>query len=132
MFAAFGKRADFAQLIKIFHTPSQLDQRTYSPTAIKSTRVRKVSGNPDAFLISTSMVERSNRTWRMRCRRLTRLTDAHSKVWENHQAALALTFVAYNFCTVHSTLKTTPAVAHGLTDKVWSMEDLLTELAKHD
>ena len=68
----------------------------------------------------------------MRCRRMTRLTNAHSKVWENHEAALALTFVAYNFVTVHSTLKTTPAVKHGITDHVWTMDELLVELAKHD
>jgi hypothetical protein len=62
---------------------------------------------------------------------MTRLTNAHSKTWENHEAALAMRFAAYNFCTIHSTLKTTPAVAHGLTDHVWSLEELLTELTAH-
>lgn len=131
MVESFRHRADFAQLIKIFQQPSTNEQRTYSPSQIKSTRRRHVSGNPDPKHVSTSTVERSNLTWRMRCRRMTRLTNAHSKTWLNHEAALAITFAAYNFVTVHSTLKTTPAVAHGLTDHVWSMEELLTELAKH-
>jgi transposase-like protein/IS1 family transposase len=125
----FNRRADFAQLIKIFSKPQ--DQRTYSPSTIKGTRRRIVAGDPDPDHISTSMVERSNLTWRMRCRRLTRLTNAHSKIWFNHEAALAMTFAVYNFCTVHSTLKTTPAVAHGLTDHVWTLEELLGELAAH-
>ncbi len=128
---AFRWRVDFAQLIKIFAHPSLTDQRTYSPTTIKSTRRRVIAGKPDPKHVSTSMVERSNLTWRMRCRRMTRLTNGHSKKWQNHEAALALMFAAYNFVTVHSTLKTTPAVAHGLTDHVWSMEELLGELARH-
>ena len=128
---AFRYRGDFAQLIKIFQNPSQNDQRTYSPTTIKSTRHRIIQGNPDKSQISTSMVERSNLTWRMRCRCMTRLTNAHSKKWQNHEAALALVFTVYNFVTVHSTLKTTPAVAHGLTDHAWTMEELLGELVKY-
>lgn len=131
MFESFRHRADFAQLIKIYANPSQTDQRTYSPTQIKSTRHRIVIGDPDKSQISTSMVERSNLTWRMRCRRMTRLTNGHSKKWDNHEAALALIFTVYNFVTVHSTLKTTPAVAHGLIDHPWTMEELLGELAKH-
>ncbi len=131
MVEGFNRRAAFAQLIKIFSKPSSQDQRTYSPSTIKSTRRRVVAGNPDPKHVSTSMVERSNLTWRMRCRRMTRLTNAHSKTWYNHEAALAMTFIAYNFVTVHSTLKTTPAVAHGLTDHVWTLEELLTELTAH-
>ena len=66
---------------------------------------------------------------RMQIRRLTRLTNAHSKKWENHEAATALYFAFYNFCRVHSTLKTTPAVASGLTDHVWSVAELLEKAA---
>jgi len=131
MVEAFRHRGDFAQLIKIFSTPTQQDQRTYSPSTIKSTRQRVVSGNPNKKHISTSIVERSNLTWRMRCRRLTRLTNGHSKSWQHHEAALGLMFCAYNFCTVHTTLKQTPAVAHGLAIKTWSIEELLTVLAEH-
>jgi IS1 family transposase len=128
---AFRHRVNFAQLIKIFGPAKNPGAGTYTPSEIKRTRTRVIVGKPDKAAISTSIVERSNRTWRMRCRRMTRLTDAHSKKWENHTAALALTFVAYNFVTVHTTLKTTPAVAHGLTDHPWTMEELLTELATH-
>lgn len=128
---SFRSRAHVAQLIKIFQNPSTNDQRTYSPSPIKSTRRRVIMGTPKPEAVSTSIVERSNLTLRMRCRRMTRLTNAHSKKLENHYAALALTFVAYNFVTVHTTLKTTPAVAHGLTDHPWSMEELLAELANH-
>ncbi len=128
---SFRSRVAFAQLIKIFANPSQNDQRTYSPTQIKSTRRRVIAGDPDKKHVSTSIIERSNLTWRMRCRRMTRLTNAHSKKWQNHEAALALVFTVYNFVTVHSTLKTTPAVAHGLADHPWTMEELLGELAKH-
>jgi len=83
-------------------------------------------GNPDSNRICTSHVERSNLTIRMGIRRMARLTNAFSKKWENHEAALALFFAYYNFCRVHGTLKTTPAVAAGITDHVWTMEELLT------
>ena len=76
----------------------------------------------------TSHVERANLTLRMQIRRLTRLTNGFSKKWENHEAALALWFVYYNFCRVHMTLKTTPAVAAGLTEHVWSVAELLAQL----
>lgn len=128
MVEAFGYRADFAQLIKIFgKNPG--DDRTYSPGTIKRTRRRIVNGNPDEGRISTSHIERSNLTIRTCCRRMTRLTNAFSKKWENHEAALALFFVAYNFVTIHGTLKTTPAVAHGLTNEPWTIDRLLVELA---
>jgi hypothetical protein len=77
--------------------------------------------------ISTSFVERNNKTIRMQIRRLTRLTDGHSKKWENHEAALALFFAYFNFCRVHSTLKTTPAVATGFAIRPWTLEELLDQ-----
>ena len=86
-------------------------------------------GNPDQEQICTSHIERSNRTLRMQIRRLTRLTDAHSKKWENHEAALGLFFAYYNFCRVHLTLKTTPAVAAGLAERPWSVQELLRRVA---
>ena len=82
-------------------------------------------GAPDKDRICTCHVERHNLTIRMTVRRLTRLTNAHSKKWENHDAALALFFAYYNFCRVHMTLKTTPAVKAGMTDHVWSLAELL-------
>src|SRR6266404_3508819 len=74
--------------------------------------------------------ERANRTLRMQIRRLTRLTDAHSKKWANHAAAVALFIAFYNFCRVHGTIKTTPAKKSGLTDHVWSIGELLTRMAE--
>jgi len=81
--------------------------------------------------VCTSHVERSNLSIRMGVRRMTGLTNAFSKKWENHEANLAIWFLYYNFCRVHATLKTTPAVAAGLTDHVWSIDELLTQLATH-
>jgi hypothetical protein len=88
------------------------------------------TGSPDEEEICTSHVERSNRTLRMQIRRLTRLTDAHSKKWENHEAALALFFAYYNFCRVHGTLKSTPAKAEGLTTETWTLQRLLAEASR--
>ena len=88
-------------------------------------------GAPLDRRISTSIVERSNLTVRTRVRRLTRLTNAFSKSWAHHEAAVSLFFVAYNLVLNHGTLKTTPAVKHGLTDHPWSIEELLRELATH-
>lgn len=82
-------------------------------------------GRPDRQRISTSHVERQNLTMRMCIRRLTRLTNAFSRKWENLKAALALYFAYYNFCRVHSTLRVTPAIESGLTDHVWSIGELL-------
>src|SRR5438874_8495961 len=84
-----------------------------------------VNGNPDAEKISTSHIERLNLTMRMSMRRYTRLTNAFSKKVENLTAAVSLHFMYYNFCRVHQTLKTTPAVAAGVTDHVWSLDDLI-------
>ena len=84
-----------------------------------------VFSNPYMDRISTSLVERSNLTLRMACRRFTRLTNGHSKKIENHVLALALHFFVYNFCRKHSTIKTAPAVTAGVTDKIWTTNDLL-------
>ena len=87
--------------------------------------VNPICGDPDPMLICTSFVERHNKTLRMQIRRFTRLTDGHSKKWENHEAAIGLFLAYYNFCRVHSTLRTAPAVASGLADRPWSVEELL-------
>jgi len=84
-------------------------------------------GDPDEAAICSSHVERSNRTLRMQIRRLTRLADAHSKKWENHEAAMAFFFAYYNFCRVHMTLRKTPAQEAGLTSETWSLDRLLEE-----
>jgi hypothetical protein len=81
---------------------------------------------PDFERICTSHIERQNLTMRMQIRRLTRLTNAFSKKWENLRAAIALHFAYYNFCRIHSSLRVTPAMESGLTDHVWTITELLT------
>lgn len=87
-------------------------------------------GDPDEDRICTSHVARANKTLRMGIRRLTRLTDAHSKKWENHEAAMSLYMAFYNFCRVHSTIKMTPARKAGLTRETWSLDWLLSEASR--
>jgi hypothetical protein len=86
--------------------------------------MKVVSGNPDPKHVSTSFVERQNLSMRMSIRRFTRLTNAFSKKIENHAAAVALWFMYYNFCRVHQTLRVTPAMESGISNHVWSIEEL--------
>jgi IS1 family transposase/lambda repressor-like predicted transcriptional regulator len=119
------KNVDFAQLIKIYAVPDSHEHR-YSPPVVVDIKTSIVCGNPDPKRICTSIVERQNLTIRMQMRRFTRLTNAFSKKWENLKAALALFFAHYNFCRKHSSIeKQTPAMASGLTDHVWSIQELL-------
>ena len=126
---ALPGRIDFAQLIKTYGTDPGDDSR-YSPARIIDIDVVPICGDPDPILICTSFIERSNKTLRMQIRRFTRLTDGHSKKWANHEAAIGLFLAYYNFARVHSTLKTTPAVASGLADRPWSVEELLRKAAE--
>jgi hypothetical protein len=91
-----------------------------------------VEGSPDKAHISTSYVERQNLNMRMGMRRFTRLTNAFLKRVENHCHALALYFMFYNFCRIHKTLKVTPAMAAGVTQKLWSMEDIIALIDARD
>jgi hypothetical protein len=84
-----------------------------------------ISGTPDARHISTSHTERQNLTMRMSMRRFTRLTNAFSKKLENHEPALALYFMYYNFCRIHQSLRVTPAMEAGITDHIWSLEEIV-------
>jgi IS1 family transposase len=131
---AFGwGRCDFAQIIKIYGQPEGIEgQRRYSPAVCTGAVKEPVMGNPDMDKVSTSYVERSNLTMRMGMRRFTRLTNAFSKKAENHAYAVSLHFFFYNYCRAHTTLtkanggiKTTPAMATGLTSKVWTLTDML-------
>ncbi len=126
---AFG--VDFAQVIKRFGGVDSEDRRRYSPAQMIKTTITRGCGNPDLERASTSHSERLNLSIRMGNRRLTRLTNAHSKKWENHDAMLGLYFAHYNFCRKHETIKTTPAVAQGLADHVWSLEELLEAVAAY-
>jgi IS1 family transposase len=119
------ERADYAQLIKIYTQDAPEGQRRYSPAKLAEAIPTPIYGDPDEQRICTSHVERQNLTMRMCMRRLTRLTNAFSKKWEHLQAALALHFAYYNFCRIHSTIKATPAMAAGLTDRAWGMAELL-------
>jgi transposase-like protein/IS1 family transposase len=120
-----GHRVDFAQLIKVYRAPSEGEAR-YSPATVESVEVVPVIGTPDASRICTSIVERQNLTVRMQVRRMTRLTNAFSKKFENHWAALCLHFAYYNFCRIHKSLRVTPAMESGIADHVWTLQDLLT------
>ena len=122
--ATLSDRCDFAQLIKVYRANSE-GERRYSPAEVVSTERVPVIGNPDPKRICTSIVERSNLSLRMGIRRFTRLTNAFSKKWENHWAAITLWFTFYNFCRIHKSLRVTPAMAAGITDRVWSVRELL-------
>lgn len=119
-----GHRVDFAQLIKVYRSPREGEAR-YSPAEVESVEVVPVIGDPDPARICTSIVERQNLTIRMQLRRLTRLTNAFSKKWENLWYAYCLHFAYYNFCRIHKTLRVTPAMETGIADHVWSVEELL-------
>lgn len=89
-----------------------------------------ISGQPQFTEACTSHIERSNLSLRMSSRRFTRLTNAFSKKWENHEAMLALWFAFYNYCRKHMTLKETPAMASGLENHIWTIRELIQESAK--
>ena len=128
----FGADVDYAMLIKLYGHETREGQRRYSPPECIGADKRIISGNPSKADISTSYVERQNLSMRMGMRRFTRLTNAHSKKLENHMHALALYFCHYNFVRVHKTLSkpyaTTPAMAAGLTDHVWEVEEIISLL----
>jgi hypothetical protein len=122
---SFGADVDFAMLHKIYAEPKgKGNERRYSAAECCGTRRKKVIGNPVKGDISTSFVERQNLTMRMSMRRFTRLTNAFSKKVENLGHAVALHFMFYNFGRVHQTLRVTPAMEAGLTDRVWSLEEI--------
>ncbi len=128
--AAFGSDVDYAQLLKDYGTQASEDgsptARRYSPNVVTSVEKRIVSGNPDPDHISTSHVERSNLTMRMRMRRFTRLTNAFSKKVENLDHAVSIHFMYYNFARPHKSLgkSVTPAMAAGIADHVWTCEEI--------
>ncbi len=126
---AFGCDVDYAQLVKIYG-PTITAPGRYSPAECTGIRKRTVEGKPDADHISTSYVERQNLTMRMHMRRFTRLTNAFSKKVENHAHAVALHMLYYNFVRIHKTLRVTPAMAAGVTDRLWEIADI-AKLVEH-
>lgn len=124
---AFGANIDYAMLIKLYGNGGQgkEDSRRYSPAEYTGSEIKVIEGNPHMSLVSTSYVERQNLTMRMHMRRFTRLTNAFSKKIENHMHAISLYFMFYNFCKIHKTLRVTPAMEAGLTDRVWELTDIV-------
>jgi IS1 family transposase len=123
----FGDDVDFAQLVKIYGADAQGEKR-YSPAICLGAKKHRVIGNPNPKHISTSFAERQNLTMRMHMRRFTRLTNAFSKKLENHAYAVALHQMFYNFTRIHQTLRVTPAMAAGVTDRLWDMTDVVKVL----
>ena len=123
----FGPDVDYAMLVKLYGSDPYGEQR-YSPAECIGCQTVPITGNPDPDHISTSYVERQNLTMRMKVRRFTRLTNAFSKKVDNHIAALALHYMHYNFCCVHQTLRVTPAMGAGISDHVWSVEEIVALL----
>ena len=124
---AFGADVDYGQIVKEYAGSTEVVpvSHRYSPPRVVRTERIKVAGEPDPDKISTSYVERNNLNVRMGNRRFTRLTNAFSKCQRNHAASVALYVCYHNLCRVHTTLRTTPAMAMGLTDHVWSVEELV-------
>ncbi|MEW8333491.1 MAG: IS1 family transposase, partial [Candidatus Thiodiazotropha sp.] len=123
---AFGADIDYAMLIKIYgKSQGKNDETRYSPAECTGTEVRVISGNPDSNHVSTSFVERQNLTMRTNIRRFTRLTNAFSKKVENHMHAISLHFMYYNFCRIHKSLRVTPAMEAGISDHVWTLEEVV-------
>src|SRR5579863_4584109 len=121
---AFGDDIDYAMLVKLYGEAPESMKGRYSPADCIGTRKTKITGNPDRDHVSTSYVERQNLTMRMRMRRFTRLTNAHSKKLENHHHAQALYFMFYNFARINSAVKMSPAMAAGIETRLWEMEDI--------
>jgi IS1 family transposase len=126
---AFGADVDYGQAVK-FYDAEPIGAGRYAPPRVVSQQKIVVAGSPDQKHISTSLVERQNLTMRMSMRRLTRLTNGFSKKLENLQAAVALHFAHYNLVRLHKSLRITPAMAAGVTDRVWSLEELVERTSK--
>lgn len=120
---AFGGDVDYAQLVKLYG-PAPGQEKRYSPAQCNGTKRKRVQGKPDKRHISTSFSERQNLTMRMSMRRFTRLTNAFSKKLENHMHAISLHYMYYNFGRIHQSLRVTPAMEAGISDHVWTLEEI--------
>ncbi len=121
---AFGGDVDYAQLVKLYGAAPESMKGRYSPAQCIGARKERIEGSPDLAHVSTSYAERQNLTMRMQMRRFTRLTNAFSKKFENHMHMVALYTVWYNFVKLHKAHKLTPAMAAGVSDRLWSMDDV--------
>lgn len=121
---AFGDDVDYAMLVKMYGEGPKTEAR-YSPAVCTGARKEPVTGNPDKAHVSTSHVERSNLSMRMHMRRYTRLTNGHSKKFENHCHMVALYTVWYNYARINSAVKMAPAMAAGISSRLWEMSDIV-------
>ncbi|MCJ7546109.1 MAG: IS1 family transposase [Deltaproteobacteria bacterium] len=121
----FGANIDYSQLVKLYGNLQGEKEARYSPPVCNGTMTMKINGHPDPYNVSTSYVERQNLTMRMSMRRFTRLTNAFSKKIENLGYAVALHFMYYNFCRIHQSLRITPAMAAGISNHVWDLEEII-------
>ncbi len=121
---AFGDDIDYAMLVKVYGEAPETERR-YSPPECIGARKKAITGKPDRDMVSTSHVERSNLSFRMHMRRFTRLTKAHSKKFENHCHMVALYTVWYNFARINSAVRMAPAMAAGISDRLWDMSDIV-------
>jgi IS1 family transposase len=128
---AFGSEVDYGQIVKVYEA-EPIGPGRYSPPRVVSAHKKIMQGGPDQDHISTSLVERQNLTMRMSMRRFTRLTNAFSKSVDNLRAAVALHFAHYNFVRVHSALRVTPAMAAGVSGRLWSIGDLVEMAAERE
>jgi hypothetical protein len=126
---AFQHDVDYAQLIKVFASELNDGRGRYSPPVMVQCEREGLIGRPDPDHISTSYVERQNLTMRMQMRRFTRLTNGFSKKRANHAAAVALHFAHYNLVRIHKTLRMTPAMAHGISDHIWTVGELIERVS---
>lgn len=122
---AFGEDVDYAVLQKVYGADAE---RRYSPAKIVSSYTEVIKGAPNPKHISTSYVERVNWSTRTSMRRYTRLSNGFSRKLKNHEAAVALNYFAYNFIKIHRTLRVSPALAAGVTDRLWDVSDLVALL----
>lgn len=122
---AFGSDVDYAMLQKIYGIAPEGGEVRYSPAQCMGAKKAVISGKPDFKHVSTSHTERQNLSMRMGMRRFTRLTNAFSKKIENHEHAIALYFMYYNFCRIHQTLRVTPAMEAGIANHVWTLEEVV-------
>jgi IS1 family transposase len=129
MDAAFGDEVDYSQLVKIYR-PAPEGRHRYSPPEFVKAVKTCCTGNPDPQHVSSSFAERQNLNIRMGSRRMTRLTNAFSRKIANHTYAMAIYFMHYNFVRIHQTLRATPAMAAGVTDKLWDLEDMAVLLER--
>jgi IS1 family transposase len=130
--AAFGADVDYAQLVKLYGASSDSAKGRYSPAECCGAIKAPIEGKPDPKHISTSYAERANLTMRMHIRRCTRLTNGFSKKIENHTHQVALHFMYYNFVRIHSALRMTPALAAGVSDRLWEISDIVALVEAND